>query len=431
MFIGSVPKQVAQQIVSHVDLTKWRAVNVCCSGSFRIEQSIRNISTTIPVNSNDVSLVTSIVGLNRTGQSTKFLFKNDLEYLNHYLTQDAETQLAVLAYALLVSKYKSDNQYCNSRREFLQREIDTFIQSNKERTKKYLEQININSYFMGDFVKHIENAKQVGNGVMIFAPTYKGGYERIYKVINENVIWEDEPTYEIYDPKHTHDLIYQLRDDKIDFCFFSDQLYEDVKPTMMYEGNNKPIYIYASETKTSLRRESKKFKPFRYEAIKPENLTNQSEVKAVIATSEAMNFLKDIYLAKGINHKNGMFNVLFYVDEMLVGGAIYSLPQFGDKIRNIYMLSDFSLSRERKLSKLVAMLATSELVISHINKKYFINIERIHTTAFSRQPVSMKYRGIFRLDKRGDGFLNYSSEVRKGSLEQIYSEWWEKYGKSK
>lgn len=429
MFVGSVPKQVAQQLVANVDLSKWREVNICCSGSFRIEQAIRNISSTIPINSNDVSLITSIVGLNRIGKSTEFQFKNDLAHLNDFLTNNAETQLALLAYALLISKYKSNNEYCNARRAFLQREVDSIIESNKERAKRYLERIHINSFFMGDFVKHIEHAKEQGNGVMVFAPTYKGGYERIYKIINENVDWADEPSYEIYDPKHTHELIHQLRDDQMDFCFFSDQRYEDIEPTMMYEGNNKPIYIYSSEKKSSLRRESKKFRPFKYDAINPELINEKSKVKAVVATSEAMNFLKDIYLAKGINHKNGMFNVLFYLDDMLIGGAIYSLPQFGDKIRSIYMLSDFSLSRARKLSKLVAMLATSDLVISHINKKYFINIERIHTTAFTKAPVSMKYRGIFKLDARKENFLNYSSEVRKGGLDSIFQEWFKKYGK--
>ena len=429
MFVGSLPKQVAQQVVSHVDFSEWNGVNVCCSGSFRIEQSIRNISSTIPINSNDVSLITSIVGLARTGRSTSFEFKNDLDYLNAYLNNEPETQLALIGFVLLVSKYKSDNQYCNARREFLLREIDTFIANNKERAKKYLEQININSFFMGDFIKHIESAKENDNGVMIFAPTYKGGYERIYKVINENVNWKDEPNYEIYDPRTTHQLIEQLFDDKMPFCFFSDQQYGDIKPTMMYMGNNKPIYIYANEKKTSLRRENKKFRPFKYNAVDTKKLSDKSKVNITPATSEAMNFLKDIYLAKGINHKNGMFNVLFYVDDMLIGGAIYSLPQFGDKIRSIYILIDFSLSRERKLSKLVAMLATSKLVIDHINKKYFINIQTIKTTAFTDKPVSMKYRGIFKLDAKKDGFLNYSSDVRSGSPDEIYQEWLKKYGK--
>lgn len=63
MFIGSLPKKVAQQLVSHTNFNNWRGVNVCCSGSFRIEQSIRNVNSSIPIHSNDVSLIASIVGL--------------------------------------------------------------------------------------------------------------------------------------------------------------------------------------------------------------------------------------------------------------------------------------------------------------------------------------------------------------------------------
>lgn len=428
MFIGSLPKKVIQQAISHIDLNNWRGVHVCCSGSFKIEQAIRSVNTTIPIHSNDVSLISSIVGYAKTGYEIVFNFKNDLDYLNKYLSTDAETQLALIAYAMQLGKYKSDNQYCNARRDFLEREIEAIIQSNKERAKKYLEQISISSFFCGDFIQHIEAAKDSGSGVMVFAPTYKGGYERLYKVINDNVDWASEPSYEIYDPKQTHDIIERLYDENRNFIFFVDQQYDDIKPTMVYEGSNKPIFAYTNSRKSSIRRDSNRARAFKYTAIDTNLIGEKSKVTAVVATSETMNFLKDIYLAKGIKHKNGMFNVLFYVDGMLAGGAIYSLPQFGDKLRQIYILSDFSLSRRRKLSKLIAMLATSKQIIDYINKKYFINIERVLTTAFTKKPVSMKYRGIFRLDAKKDGFLNYSSEVRDKTLDEIYGEWFKKYG---
>lgn len=428
MFVGSIPKKVAQQIVSHVDLSKWRGVNVCCSGSFRIEQAIRSVSQTLPIISNDVSLMSSIIGLAKTGRETEFSFKNDLSFLNDRLSNDAETQLAVLAFALTLNKFKSDNQYCRARRQYMLQEMDDILLANRERAKQYLEQISIDGFFLGDFMQHIDAARENGNGVIAFAPTYKGGYERMYRVINDNVDWPNEPRYEIYDPEQTHDLVARLNDSGVRYAFISDRLLEDIKPLMMYEGSNKPVYVYSSEGKTSLRRDSGRARAFAYKAVVPALITERSKVKAVIAPSEAMNFLKDIYLAKGIKHKNGMFNALFYVDDMLIGGAIYTLPTFGDKIRSIYLLSDFSLSRERKLSKLVAMLATSELVIGHINRKYFINVERILTTAFTNRPVSMKYRGIFRLDAKKDGFLNYSSHVRTGTLDDIFLEWFKKYG---
>lgn len=91
MFIGSLPKKVAQQLVSHTNFNNWRGVNVCCSGSFRIEQSIRNVNSSIPIHSNDVSLIASIVGLAKTGRATTFTFKNELEYLNEHLLNNTET----------------------------------------------------------------------------------------------------------------------------------------------------------------------------------------------------------------------------------------------------------------------------------------------------------------------------------------------------
>ena len=112
MFIGSLPKKVIQQAISHIDLNNWRGVHVCCSGSFKIEQAIRSVNTTIPIHSNDVSLISSIVGYAKTGYEIVFNFKNDLDYLNKYLSTDAETQLALIAYAMQLGKYKSDNQYC-------------------------------------------------------------------------------------------------------------------------------------------------------------------------------------------------------------------------------------------------------------------------------------------------------------------------------
>ena len=84
-----------------------------------------------------------------------------------------------------------------------------------------MEQISISSFFCGDFIQHIEAAKDSGSGVMVFAPTYKGGYERLYKVINDNVDWADEPSYEIYDPKQTHDIIERLYDENRNFIFLS------------------------------------------------------------------------------------------------------------------------------------------------------------------------------------------------------------------
>jgi len=58
----------------------------------------------------------------------------------------------------------------------------------------------------------------------------------------------------------------------------------------------------------------------------------------------------------------------------------------------IYMLSDFALSPRSRVSKLVAMLATCASVIGRLEIKLVQRIDTVVTTAFTDQPVSMKYR---------------------------------------
>jgi hypothetical protein len=141
------------------------------------------------------------------------------------------------------------------------------------------------------------------------------------------------------------------------------------------------------------------------------------------ADSARLNFLKDEFLAPGIAHASGEMNFLVYVDGMLCGGFIFSRSKFGvhDKI---YLLSDFSISRERKLSKLIAMLATCHQVVRHFELRHVVRINAIQTTAFTNKPVSMKYRGIYKLANRKPGMLNYESEIRDGTYQDVYRDWY-------
>ena len=148
-------------------------------------------------------------------------------------------------------------------------------------------------------------------------------------------------------------------------------------------------------------------------------------------SSSCINFLRSIYLAKGISFKNGMANFLVLIDGMVAGGIIYSQSRYGDRNREVYLLSDFSLSRERRLAKLIAMIATSRGIVQMLNKRWLVRFDTVFTSVFTSKPVSMKYRGIFKLHNRNEkaGCLNYKSDVRQNTPQEIYRIWWDKYGR--
>jgi hypothetical protein len=53
--------------------------------------------------------------------------------------------------------------------------------------------------------------------------------------------------------------------------------------------------------------------------------------------------------------------------------------------------------------------------------------QKIYTTAFTDKPVSMKYRGVYELAKRGKGFLNYATEFNDTTFQEVVGLWMKKY----
>lgn len=267
---------------------------------------------------------------------------------------------------------------------------------------------------------------------MCFSPFWTNGYEKMFSFLSDNIRW-DAPSYKIFDPKNLRSVIDRIREADIPYCILSDQIYDDLKPELeFHSGRGKPHYCYVSSGKSSYLRLQPREAPFAYKPVDVSKITQDSVVTLRPAEAKHMTFLKNVYLKKGITHTPGMVNYLVFVDDMLVGGLIYSLPKFGEKA-SIYLLSDFAISREGRLSKLVTRLALNGDVLRDLGRRFVNRYADVITTAFSDHPVSMKYRGIFELKKRveknapeGRFMLNYVGARLDESPQEAFA-WW--YGK--
>ncbi len=195
--------------------------------------------------------------------------------------------------------------------------------------------------------------------------------------------------------------------------------------TVYSEDGRRTVYTYAETPKSSVRVNRHRSEPFQYAPVDPAALTADTVVTLVRADSARLNFLKDRCLSKGIAHTSGELNFLVYLDGMLAGAFIYAREKFGGA--GIYLLSDFSLSRDRKLSKLIALLATARLPVSVFERRHLIRVSKVKTTAFTPRPVSMKYRGVFKLASRKPGMLNYERLVRDEEPQALYDLWYCKW----
>lgn len=102
-----------------------------------------------------------------------------------------------------------------------------------------------------------------------------------------------------------------------------------------------------------------------------------------------------------------------------------------------YLLSDFAVAPTDypRLSKLIVLAATSRETQLLCQRAFSRRIRGVATTAFSDNPVSMKYRGLLRLTKRspsnegGWAFqLQYQGAMGEHTLAEALEAWAKRWG---
>lgn len=439
MFLGIVPTECLRQIIKVMDVDKWTDVHVCCSGTFRMDRALASVNPKLRVHSNDVSLFSCAIGGLATDKPVEFTFRDELAFVEKlYGDADPIHRLAAVMVGFEMARFARRNNEFNIRHfDYYQKRFEHYVDKAVEKVKANLDGMRIESFYGGDWVDHAKAGIEMGSYIVGFPPFAKGGYEAQFKFIDDNVSW-NSPKYEIYDPKDLRGITQELEDLGGKYCMLTDQEWDDKEPVLKYTaGLRLPHYCYAETDKSSLVSKAVSAKPFRYLMIDVAKLSENSQVQIVEADSATMNFVKDVYLSKSIKHCSGSQNFLILIDGMLVGSVIYDegpITRMAYGPRTINLLSDLSVSRNGKLSKLVAMIATSHSLVRAMELKLVKRYDRIVTTAFSKHPSSMKYRGVFKKMSRrendaGDGFvIQYGADVNDSTPQELYQKWWGKHG---
>lgn len=429
MFVGAVPISVVNQLLRSVDCSTWREIFVCCSGSFRVDRALKAKYPDKVLRGNDVSLISCAVGALLTGRTIDVRFKGRLEFMEDFDLSDYTTRVAAVVVALGLSKFSANNDYAKGHFDHCRRNFAEVLGKAREKVLLLKSGPALDDFFAGDFRVHSKRALDTGAGIAGFMPTYKGGYERIYRFIHANVDWTPPP-FETWDPKNLPDWLADVRRAGAPYYIVTDHELPGLKAATEFRSTtNKPVYGYVGEGKSSFRRSINREVSFAYQPVDPWSLNAMTEVQLVPATSAQMTFLRNIYLAKGIAHATGVANYLVMLDGKLAGGFIFSRDRW-DPANAIYLLSDFAIVHERRMAKLVAMLAASFETYDAWCKRFVMRPSKLHTTAFTDKPVSMKYRGIYELTSRKPGALNYECALgqRERTAKAIYLEWLGRFG---
>jgi len=433
MFVGSINSKIRSVLFTEKHLFKDRKICVGCSGNFTVEQILQGMGCQIW--SNDIALYSSLMGNYLAGKEMRLEIKEPgYNWLEPYIAVDGISRISAVFLLFEMLKNEKRNNLAQIRLfDHYRKEFSRFWEQSCVRIKASLDAIKIENYTMMD-VHDLYRGLGSEFIRIAFLPTYVGGYEKLYARLDQILSW-DAPEYEILTKERYEETVSFMRQG--DFLYLADyDREEDGLFAVVKTGRLKNVYLYSNLPfrKSYVMPSSKSVKgdiaylPDDYE------ITRESILTFKKTDNSRLNYYKNVFLKKGIDHTTGLSPLMVLLDGYLFGFLLFDVIRYGmdqDKsTRGVYLLSDFIIAHPiEKLSKLV-LLATKTTELQEILKAKFIQaVDFILTTAFTDKPVSMKYRGVYKLQKRGEGFLQYMTECGELSCKEAVQTWVKKYKK--
>lgn len=258
----------------------------------------------------------------------------------------------------------------------------------------------------------------VGNdGMVLFVP-----YMSVSS--KDNCMFELEDTEGKEQDVVTEELITKALKLK-NFCIITDR---EIELLSEYESGiidaSNTLYVYSkSDVNRFVGKESKRTAAEPIIRLgKDEQVTDNISIERI--TLDQFNEIRALYLstavtsagtpsaAYGVFSDNKLFGVFGFADSFMLSGS--------EKLEKptIYLLTDFAISPtcEKNLSKLVLCCVLSKEAKMLAEKVLGKRVNSITTNAFSRNPVSMKYRGLFELYGRRELEKDENGKVKKYNL---------------
>jgi hypothetical protein len=291
-----------------------------------------------------------------------------------------------------------------------------------ERVTKATANLHIAEYFAGDCREFLAKADR--NAVCIsFPPTYEGGYERLFKKLDAIFDWP-RPNYEIFSPDDFEQFSADVRTFK-HWMISSDAeqlpLTTQHVATVQTSLRSKPVFMYCDSAPTRFASASQQlagnpWAPLTNEVIEP--------VQVVRIDGKVLNAIRSVYLNPHIMPAMPQRCYAVLSAGKLVGAFGVSWGR-GYLPCDIYLMCDFAVrpSPHKRLSKLILASLLSKAVQIDLEQCTCSRVKVIGTTAFTDKPVSMKYRGLFEVHNRGEGYINYMGQAGRWSLKEGF-EWW-------
>ena len=415
---GALPLPLADFAGEWVEQQKLGSVQVICSGGFRLEERIRERNPTVVIRGNDVSLPTCV-----TGRFLTHGAEDSISFLPPYAAlNDCSSRLLA---AVALSTALSSRMVRIAPDQHDPAGIVSLAEKKLEMARESRDWLQLESYSERELAQVALDSD--ADAIVGAPPTYKGGYEAMYRQLPRFVSW-DAPSYGKWDPAAFPDFCGEVEARGKPWLLFSDQYHPSLPLLTFFERLNfRPVYAYGSPRVPTLVQWPEVPKADGYSVLNPDLITKRSQCRLhpLNATEFAAlgNAHTTLPIASLSNVQNG---VGVFIDGSFAGAFGFSPTSRSHADMDV--LCDFAVSGKRRLSKLIPLLIRSTEVRERLEATTWIRTDGVATIVLSDAPASMKYRGTgFKIRSRSPGQLHYAAEWSGLSVRETMRRWREKY----
>lgn len=403
-------------------------IYVGCSGNFTVERILAERGLG-PLHGNDVSIYSCAIGNYLSGLPIGITVQHaDWKWLDEYLDGELGT-IATLLLCTEMFKYDRDEVFHRRMLAAYRKRFQDLHLQTLEKIKKALDGVQLESFFPGDVMALVESVPK--DAVFVtFPPTYKSGYERLYKKLVEVFAWQ-APEYGVFDDE-AFERLTEAMQAKSHWCTLRDHPVEALSPylkAMVQTGlRTKPVYVYGNDGTARVVQPNQKTEPVLFPRLSDEL---PGPLSLHWLTQGQFNTLRSEYLNPKIAPSSATVRLAILSGTELIGALAFVKPQsYGQGWCDAYMMTGFGVRPTiyKRISKLVVMTAMSKEVRAILEMKLSLQVRIIGTTAFTENAASMKYRGSLEVYNRKEGAVNYAGQSGRWSLKEALELWMKRDG---
>lgn len=446
-FLGSVAAPLRRVLAAYAEEIEV-PVLLPCAGNFTVGAALRSGGFAGRITGCDITLYTSALGMSLAGKELEVALRSDCpEHLQDFLDFSSPRNFAASVAIMLDLRqvWKNKNLWHRRTLASFRNAWPTLMEKTLQKLDAYHAHMNLGEgfdYMPMDAMTFL-NTYSHDHAVFIAPPTFGSrDYINQERMLAASVSWSAPQYQEI----SFQDLpIYEKITNFKQWMIIMERPLSEVEKVLgdpvavVHKGRKSITYAYAGSSKrrivTRSYLNSRSPGPIfpsdkvlmGHEKVGIVRLDKQQSIRLneLFMSVRVDYYLADVALSLGLCLDG---NIIGKLDFNLTKHA-WALPEEGHQV---YQRSDLAVpSIEPRLAKLVLMMAQSHEVKQLIDETFKDTMRFVVTTAFSKNPVSMKYRGVFKLHKRledKNGYrLNYYGELGLWSLEKAYEAWFKKY----